>query len=170
MTISQHPTDRLIRELIASERAASQGEIAAIVARMASAPFDTRILPVGRKFRGLEYAGRPLGNHAQALFLHLTMRVVYDAQWRDGTTEQEYIGDLRAAIQDSSAHLLVYQRRGGPIAAILTTNDIPPERRGPESLPLLYVVYSADRSTIVSGYQASTIDAISIPGEARWLR
>jgi hypothetical protein len=137
---------------------------------MANAPFDPRILPVGRKFRGLEYAGQILGDRARALVIHLAMRVVYDEQWQDGTTEQEYVDDLRAAIQEPSARLLVYQRRGGSIAATLTANGVPAERRGPESLPLLYVVYSADRSTIASGYQASTVGAISIPGDSRWLK
>jgi hypothetical protein len=170
VTASQHSIDLLIRELIASGRAATEAEIAAIVDRMASAPFDPRVVHVGRKYRGLQYQGRALSNREQALFFHLTLRVVYDEQWRTGTTEQDYVEDLRSAIRDPAAHLLVYERRGGSIAAILAQNNIALERRGPEALPLLYVVYSVDRSTIASGYQASAIGAISIPGDARWLR
>jgi hypothetical protein len=170
VTASQHPVDLLIRELIASGRAATEAEIAAIVARMASAPFDPRVVPVGRKHQGLQYRGRALSNREHALFFHLVLRAVYDEQWRTGTTEDEYVDDLRSAIRDPDAHLLVYERRGGSIAAILTPNNVAVERRGPEALPFLYVVYSADRSTIASGYQASAISAISIPGDARWLK
>src|SRR4051794_34945686 len=100
VTTSQHPTDLLIREMIASGRAATAGEIAAIVERMASAPFHPRVVPVGMKYQGLPYLGRALSNREQALFFHLTLRVVYDEQWRMGTTEREYVEDLRRAIRD----------------------------------------------------------------------
>jgi hypothetical protein len=153
-----------------SERAASEGEIAAIIMRLASASFSEQIVTVPQKFRGLRYAGSSLGNRERSLRLHLVLRVIEDEQWEDGTSEGLYLGDLRAAVRDPTARLVLYQRRGGPIAAILTTNAIPRERRGVESLNLLYVVYSADHSTLIPGYQASDLSTLSIPGDARWLK
>jgi hypothetical protein len=54
-----HPTDQLIRELIASARAASLDEIAEIVERMATAPFTSRMVRVPTRERGATYQGRP---------------------------------------------------------------------------------------------------------------
>jgi hypothetical protein len=153
VTANQHPIDLLIRELIASGRRATQEEI----------------VPVNRQYRGLTYQGRTLGNREHSLFMHLTVRVVGDQQWVAGTTEDEYVSDLRAAVWDPLARLLIYRRHGGAIAAVLTPNFLPLYRRGIRPEEFIFVVYSADRSRIVSGYQASGIEAISIPGDARWL-
>ncbi len=40
------------------------------------------------------------------------------------------------------------------------------ERRTPDSLPMVLVVYSADRGIILSGYQVSSLDRTGIPQEA----
>ena len=62
--------------------------------------------------------------------------------------------------------------RGGPIATTMTptTQVIPTRRRGARSLPILLVIYSADRGMIISGYQVSAVGLVRIPAEARWLR
>lgn len=170
MTKSTHPIDQLIHGLLIDQRTVSDEEIAAISARLASAPFSEQIVTVPQKYRALRYAGSSLGNRERSLRLHLVIRVVEDEQWGDGTTEESYLGDLRAAVRDPAAQLVLYQQRGGAIAAILTANTIPLERRGAQSLPLLYVIYSVDPSTIISGYQLSNPSTLSIPGDARWLK
>jgi len=60
---------------------------------------------------------------------------------------------------------------GGAIAlAIAATADvIPPPRLGAGAQALLVMVYSADRGTIVSGYQASSLARIRIGENAIWL-
>lgn len=67
---------------------------------------------------------------------------------------------------------MVYEARGGVIAATLTPVDLvlPPTRRGPDALSIVLVVYSVDRASIISGYQVSTPDRARIPREALWLR
>lgn len=168
--LSQHPADQLIRELIRTKRTATEAEIEAIIERMATAPFNQQVVRVPTRIRGLSYQGQTLGNRAGSLFLHLVRRVVEDQQWALGTTEQEYLTDLRAAIRDPAAQLLVYERQGGPIAVVLAPSNVPPTRRGPNALPLFVVVYSADRGSLISGYHASSQVAINIPGDAQWLR
>jgi hypothetical protein len=37
-------------------------------------------------------------------------------------------------------------------------------------LPLLLVVYSADESVIVTGYQFSNWEAVNLPEDALWLK
>ena len=171
-SLSQHSVDRLIRELIQTGRPALPGEIADILDRMATAPFDARIASVPAQLRGRSYLGRTLGVRESALRIHLAQRVLADRQWAAGTTESEYLADLRQAVQDPTVQLLVYARRGGSVAATLTdtTRVVAAARRGPDALPWLYVAYSADRGMIASGYQATGLQTLSIPGDARWLK
>jgi hypothetical protein len=167
---SQHPADRLLRDLIQTGRSATPPEIAESFSRMATAPFITRQVPVPAQYRGLTYQGRALGAREPSLFLHLVERVVVDEQWVPGTTAGEYLADLRSAIEHADARLLVYQRRGDNVAAVFAPNVVPPGRLGRQPQPWLYVVYSADYGTITSGYQASGLQAISMPSNARWLK
>lgn len=168
--VSQHPTDQLIRDLLSTQRATATAEIDQIVERLATAPFDARIVPVPTKHRGLTYQGRTLARRETALWLHLTLRVVYDAQWIVGTSAAEYLADLRGAVRSPSARLLVYARRGGAVAAVLAPNVIPAHRLGTQPQGWVCVVYAPDRGTIISGYQASGPQAVSMPGDARWLK
>jgi hypothetical protein len=171
VTSSQHPVDRLIRDLVDSGRAASEEEIAAIIARMASAPFDPQIVPVLRELRGTVYLGHSIGSRETSLIAHLVKRVVKEGQWAEGTTATTYTADLRRAVQHAEARLSLYYRRGGCIAVTLTPTDLvlSPAQRGPDSRPILLVVYSADRGIILSGYQVSALAQTGIPQEALWL-
>jgi hypothetical protein len=168
--LSQHPADQLIRELLATGREATTAEIDQIAERLGTAPFDGRVVPVSLRHRGLAYQGRTLGGREATLWLHLTLRVVYDEQWAPGTTVAEYLSALREAIRAPSARLVIYTRRGGRIASILTPNAIPAHRLGAKPETWVCVVYAVDRGTILSGYQASSPRAVSIPGDARWLK
>ena len=78
--VSGHPADRLIRDLIRTGRAATGEEVARIIERMASAPFDPRSVPVGVRQRGLAYQGITLGERADSLTYHLAQRVLQDKQ------------------------------------------------------------------------------------------
>jgi hypothetical protein len=162
--------DDLIRELIRSERKATAREVAQIVEHIATASFDTRVLPVQRWYQGLAYLGRVLGTRESALFRHLVVRVRHDRQWAEGTTEQEYLADIRQAVRDSSARVVIYERRGGHNVGIFAQNVAPKSHMGVEAQPFIYVVYSADRGTIITGYQVSSLQALSIPANAQWLK
>jgi hypothetical protein len=56
------------------------------------------------------------------------------------------------------------------MAGALAPNNVPPARLGTAASPWLYVVYSADRGTIVSGYQVGGVETIRLPGDERWLK
>ena len=56
------------------------------------------------------------------------------------------------------------------MAAIIADNRILARRLGPEALSWILVVYSADRGTIVSGYQVSSNPPSNIPEDGLWLR
>lgn len=170
LEISQHPADRLIRNLISTGREATPEEIGQVIERMASAPFDRRDLPVPPPLRGLRYQDRELGARADALFRHLVQRVVDEGQWAVGTNAAQYVGDLRQAVRHPASRLAVYERRGGNVAAVFASNEVPNDRRGHNAEAHIFVVYSADRGRIVSGYQVSNLDRVSIPEDTRWLK
>jgi len=94
---SPHPTDVLIREILRLGRTPSAREIDQIILRMASAPFPSDQV-------------------------HLE-RHTADEQWADGTTLEEYTGDLRRAIGDETARSVIYVRRGGNMAVVLTDTE-----------------------------------------------
>ncbi len=169
---SQHPADRLIRELLQSGRQATAAEVEQILERMVSAPFNTASVRVPPGERGTSYQGRTLGASAPSIEYHLAKRVVIEQQWAPGTTAAEYLEDLRRAIRDPAARLAVYGRWGDHLAATVTPTGrvLDAARQGPRREAQLFVVYSADRGMIVTGYQFSTLAAVGIPAGARWLK
>jgi hypothetical protein len=168
--LSRHPIDQLIRRLIDTRHSATAEDIASIRERMATASFGTATT-VPRVYRGISYLGRTLADRDDPLFLPLVKRVIADRQRAAGTTAGRYLTHIRQAVRQPAARLLVYRRRGGAIAAVVTQTDtiVPPNDRGPGSFPLLAVISSADRGILLSGYQASSLDTLGIPQDARWL-
>src|SRR2546429_6729293 len=102
------PADALIREIILTKRTPIESEIAVILGRMASAPFNRRQMKVPRRDRGHTYRGQTLGERADSLTYHLVKRVVIEEQWALGTTPDDYVEDLHRAVRDPQARLAVY--------------------------------------------------------------
>jgi hypothetical protein len=143
--VSQHPVDRLIRELVQSQRAATPDEIERIIERMAAAPFDARPVRVARQHRGLTYQGHTLAARADSLAYHLIQRVVVESQWSYGSTAQQYVADLRQALGSQQARLVLFERRGGFVAATLTPTAVvvPAIRLGTDPKPRFYQISGA---------------------------
>jgi hypothetical protein len=168
--MSDHPVDRLIRQVVARRRTASAAEVAAIVERLATADFNRNLVKVPTAMRGLNYLGKELGERADALIYHLTKRVVEEKQWADGTTIADYLRDLREAVHDSQARLIVYTSRGEVFAAVLAPNRIPPERLGLNPEKFVWVVHSAVRGTLATGYQVGGPETVRLGKDALWLK
>ncbi len=83
---------------------------------------------VPSRHRGLTYRGRGVRVREESLLYHLAKRVD-EAQWAEGTTGEEYLKGLRSAAHDQSARLVLYTPRGGAIAAVLSDNPVPEQRR-----------------------------------------
>ncbi len=167
----QHPVDRLIRELVQSGRPAAQDELDLILERISVAALDTRLGRAPGYLRGQVYRGRTVQARDETSFVHLVKRVRHDRQWTEGTTEADYLADLRAAARQPDARLLIYARHDEHHAAVIapTALVVPRDRRGARVLPNLLVVYSAERSAIRTGYQFSDLAEVRIPEDARWL-
>ena len=170
--ISQHAADVLARRIVDGAQSATELDIEQIVQRIATAPFEPREVTVPPDWRGLFYLGRELGPREPSLFVHLFTRVVVERQWMFGTTAEQYLADVRGAVGVAETRIAAYRRRGGAIIAALAETErvVAPPRRGIKTEPYLLVVYSADRGIIVSGYQASGLETLAMPGDARWLK
>jgi hypothetical protein len=169
---SAHPVDRLIVRLIHDDIEASSADVDRIVERMATAPFNQRPTRVLSRDRGMSYGDIVLGRVDDPLRMHLVKRVVEEAQWAFGTTAEEYLGDLKAAVLHAWVRVMVYERGGDLIAATISpTGDVvSANRRGVNWKPNLLVVYSALHGSVLTGYMFSTIDKLNLPERIRWLR
>ena len=170
--LSPHPVDVLIRESIDTGRRVQPDEVDQIVERVATAPFDSRVIPVPTKYRGLSYQGRVLGARETALWYHLFIRIVANEQWAHGVTAVDYVADLRQVVRLPDSRIVVYTRRGGNIVGIIGSSDrgILKAHRGANNKSECYVVYSADRGIIISGYQFEDFGEIALSGNERWIR
>lgn len=164
--------DALIRGIADEpDRAVTHEGIVLIVDRVAIARFDTRPVRVRPDLRGLVYRGRKVGSWDDALFYHLAQRVVTDGQWAYGTTEAEYLEDLRAAVRHPSAQIGVGTPSGSePLVYCLSENVVPEERRGENGEALMFVLYGIGSGAIITGHQASSMEAIDFAKNVRWLR
>ncbi len=165
---SPDPTDSLIRDLIDTGRPATSLEIQQIRERLATAVFDPRMRDIPPQLRGRTINGQVLGDRGDSLLLHLAQRID-EGQWSEFTTREEYLEDLHQAAKQERARLLIYQRRGGAIAAVLAETALEASRRGSNTRTYLFVAYSADRGILVTGYQIRQIHEIALPEVVRWL-
>jgi hypothetical protein len=165
------PVDHLIRAIIETRRRATAPEVEQITERIATAPFENVRIHVPLRLR-LTYQGRVLGNREPSLLVHFVKRTLVEEQWDTATTIDDYILDLRRAALATGAQLLAYTRWGDRYAATITPTSqaVPDERLGRKACPNLIVVYSADRSVIVTGYMFTGLSDLNLPGDVLWLR
>lgn len=172
MGSSQHPVDRLIREIIQIGQGAIGTEVREVLNHIASAPFSMEERRVPGRDRGLGYAGQTLESRADSLTYHLIKRVIGEEQWAHSTTANEYVADLHRAAQSPDARLLVYFGRNEHFAVVIaqTADAVPSSRLGPTSESNILVVYSADSGTIATGYQFSDVTMLNFPAVVQWLK
>lgn len=93
----------------------------------------------------MAYGNIVLGRQSDSLAYHLVKRVRGENQWVDGTTTDDYLHDVQAAVRHPEARILVYERSGDFFAATIspTTEVVPIEHLGRDWLPNLLVAYSA---------------------------
>jgi hypothetical protein len=166
------PLYALLREIATdSERAVAEEEVDRIVEHLADAGFQTRPVRVRPDLRGVVYHGRKVLSKDDALFSHLVQRVVRDRQWAAGTSGDEYLQDLHAAVRHPSARVGVGAPEGSePLVYIVSENTVPEQRRGENEEALMFVLFGTGPAAIITGHQASSVDEIDLPENVRWLR
>lgn len=161
--------DALIASLVDGRTSPHAGDASVIQARIASSPFAGRLVKVPEDLRGRRHLGLRLGRVAPSGFAHLAKRVLLELQWRPGTTMDDYVGDLVAAVMHKEARVAVFRSEGLLRAAVLSPNSVPAERLGSDPLPFIVVLYDAEHGTITSGYQVSSPNAVRLPEDTLWL-
>jgi hypothetical protein len=150
--------DALIVELIESGQRATDEELSQIVAHVAQAPFASRLVRPPRWWReALARLGITMPARVPASEAHLLKRVYYDQQWPVGTTTDQFVADLRLAIQHPDARVWTYEYFGEPCIGLLAPSHI---RGTPGAKPYIFVAYSARYGTLTTGYQASGPETI----------
>ena len=166
----QDEPNELIREFLNPKRAPTEEEIKRILDHVAKAPFRSAMTRVKKEIQGQVFLGRELRTKEPSIIAHLAKRVLSEEQLADGTTPDQYLEDLRSVIGDPELRLAVYARRGqGLYLGCSAPNRLLASRLGRKPEPYLWVVYSTDYGTIMSGYQGSALDRVSLPEEVRWL-
>lgn len=110
---------------------------------------------------------------ADSLTLHLVRRVIGEKQWAADTTMEQYIADLHQACRDARGRIALYRQWGTrDVASVIvpTYRVVAAQHLGPKSASNLIVVYRTDRGILVSGYQFSAMNTITIPDDALWLK
>jgi len=166
----QDEPNRLIREWLNPKRKPTEAEIRKVLDHVAKAPFSTRPVAVDKSIRGQVFQGRKLGDREPSIIAHFAKRVLINRQWTGDVTPAEFVDHLHFAFLEQSAKRAVYvghdQRT---YFSVLAPNTIPSDRLGSDSQPFLWVVYTADYGTIVTGYQVPGIEEITLPAKVRWL-
>jgi len=143
--------DALIVDLVESDRQATEDEVAQIVAHVSAAPFASRMIRSPRWFRNeLARRGIVIPARISAAKFHLFRRVHLDEQWPPGTTLEDYVQDLRQAILHPQVQIWTYRYYGTPAVGFLAPSHIPDTSA---STPFIFVAYSPQYGTIITGYQ-----------------
>jgi hypothetical protein len=138
----------------------------AVVVRLANAPFASRRTGIPTRLRSRLLDGVSLRNTEPSLRAHLAKRIFDSAQWAATTSADDYIRDLRAAIQHPDAVVHVYTLENETYAAVVAPTTAPPHRLGPQSGPQTVVIYRRRTGTIETGYQIAPGAATGIPSDA----
>ncbi|GLV48940.1 hypothetical protein TJA_20430 [Thermus sp. LT1-2-5] len=66
--------------------------------------------------------------------------------------------------------MVVHAPPQGPVALVIAPSEVAREDLEPEAAPWLEVVYDLTRGTLVAGYLASSLEAITLWPNRVWLR
>ncbi|MBI4318674.1 MAG: hypothetical protein HY675_09305 [Chloroflexi bacterium] len=167
---AQDEPNRLIREFLNPKRVPTEQEIRRILDHVAQAPFSSRLVAVDHAVRGRLFQGRTLGDREPSIIAHLAKRALVEHDWAEDVTPKEYVDHLRAVTNDPALRKAVYVRRDKRLfMGLLAPNKIPVALLGRNQSAFLWIVYSADYGTIVTGYQVRGIEEITLPKDVRWL-
>ncbi|MCL5957850.1 MAG: hypothetical protein M1358_00785 [Chloroflexi bacterium] len=162
--------NKLIKAFLNPKRDPTEEEVRKILNHVAKAPFRSTMTSVKKEIQGQVFLGQKLRPKEPSITAHLAKRVLAEGQWSRDTTLDQYLADLRSVLDDPKLRKAVYQSKDGrTLLGLLGQNRLPRERLGDSSESFIWVLYSADYGTIVSGYQVSGVNRITLPKDVRWL-
>jgi len=161
---SANLVDQRIRQIVAGSRSPSIEDVVMIQQRAASATFYRSEANTPNDLVGMQLPdGHVIGERERSIYIHLAKRI-QQGQWDRSTSPEGYLNDLQAFTKRDDVQVLLYERRGGNMAAFIG----PAPQGGDESN--MIVIYSADRGMIVSGYRFGNFSDLNLGTNQRWLR
>lgn len=96
---------------------------------------------------------------------------IEDKQWAPNVTGVQLLSDIRKVARSENAQCFVHTYKGQPTAVIISErgNAVPQSRLGDSPERLFLVCFNLRTGKITSGYQASSLEAITIKEDAVWL-
>lgn len=175
-SLSQHPVDVAIREILQGQRSSRSIDVDAVIERLASVTFKTGRRRLPQPLLALmHWHGYSTGRPMTELTFHWAKHALGDRQWSAATTETVCLEDLRRVVRHPKSRLLLRRTRASTYLAFViadTVNVVPLERLGPDHGPEILVVYDAGIGKILSGYMILT--STPLASEPRtmtiWLR
>lgn len=160
--------DDLIRIAGLGVRDLSPQEIRRIQEEAARMPFTTKTVKVPLVDRGKIINGVQLERYTRSDIYHL-FKHIKDNQWQAGATFEMYMGDLRQAIRNAE-RISTYRHQNEQVVGFLSSNTIDASHLGLKPENFVYVVYSINQHAILTGYQTSGLNTLTIPEGAVWLK
>ena len=160
--------DDLVRIGYLGVRDLSPQEIRRIQEEAARMPFTTKTVKVPLVDRGKIINGVQLERYTRSDAYHL-FKHIDDGQWRVGTSFDEYLGDLRQGILHAE-RISSYIHQNERVVGFFARNRTGISHLGPAPEEYLYVVYSINRHAIITGYQTSGLEKLTIREDAVWLK
>ncbi|MCS7069087.1 MAG: phage minor head protein [Meiothermus sp.] len=111
-----------------------------------------------------------LGEEAPRLLQKLIQHAIIDQQFRPDLSPERYLEILRRAAIHPGAAVVVHAPPRGPVALVIAPSEVVGDDLGPEAEPWIVVVYDLTHGTLVTGYLASSLEAISLWPKRTWLR
>lgn len=111
-----------------------------------------------------------LGGEAPRLLQKLIQHAVIDRQFRPDLSPERYLEILRRAAVHPGAAVVVHAPPRGPVALVIAPSEVAGDDLGPEAEPWIVVVYDLTHGTLVTGYLASSLEAITLWPKRTWLR
>lgn len=146
-------TDALILKLIVDGRRATNAEVAEIIAHVVQVPFASYVSRVPVRVREeLLVSGIACPARLPSVEWHLLERIYLDRQWTVNTTQEQYLADLRLAVQSPAVEIWTYLYFGRPYAGFIA----PSQTRGAiDSERLLFVAYSPEFGSLTTGFRTA---------------
>lgn len=172
-TGSSGEVERLIVEAATGVRRLTEDELQRVLAHVARAGFDPApTARAGGRLAGLSWRGRTLkgADRLTSAEVHYLRHVVAKAEWPRGTTFDEYLASVRAAIPDARNGVLTSKYQGAWQLAILCRSG---NLRGPDGFDWILVDYRVGFGHWVTVFQpASGLLELQSPrrSDLRWLR
>jgi hypothetical protein len=163
-----HPVNALIRELFRTGRIASPAEFDAILARIAEAPFNEKLVDVDPDLVGTEFLGATLRAREPSIRAHLAKRILTDAMWSVEASPEDYLEDIRGAARHPSARLAIYRDGKRIIAAIVSQQTTPLIRRGIGAGAAIVAIYDSGRGRLITGYHLTSEASLNLSEDIQW--